>query len=91
MRVLKWKVPVDNAAYRVGSGKVVHVDLQGDLRYVYVWTEESEDAGLVDESRRVRVFATGQRLPFGAEHLGSISSPGGAIVWHLYELAGVED
>lgn len=84
MRVLKWVVPVDDNYHPIGWGKVVHVACQHGEEHVMVWTEESEDIGLLNQSRAARVFGTGHPIPPGLEHLGSVVTGEGRLVWHLY-------
>ena len=83
-QVLKWNVPVDDRPHRIGAGEVVHVGCQFGPESVQVWTEES--ALTRGSERRVRVFGTGQKVPFDALHLGSTVTSNGAIVWHLFDV-----
>lgn len=79
MRVLKWRVPVDNNWHPIGSGPVVFVDCQNNYgETVYVWTEETSEPDL----RPARAFATGQPVAQNVTHLGSAQC--GSFVWHVY-------
>lgn len=83
-RVLKWNIPVDDQDHPIGSGPVVLVGCQnGDHRNVQVWTEEVEPI----TPRRARVYGTGQPLPGGDVHIGSVIAPTvppKTLVWHVY-------
>lgn len=82
-RVLKWRVPVDDASHEIGGGRVVHVDIQdGYIETVYVWTEEDDKHPF--PAKFARVFGTGQDLGRAHRHLGSVSA--GPFVWHVYEV-----
>lgn len=85
-RVLKWSVPVDDQDHPIGGGKVLHVGCQaGVVDVVSVWTEEP--AVGVHGQRRARVYATGQPVPDGDVHIGSVIapvSPPRTLVWHVY-------
>jgi hypothetical protein len=85
-RVLKWDVPVDDREHTIGAGFIAHVGCQQGPETVQVWTEQSDDHPTRWPARTVRVFGTGQPLPDGARHLGSVVSAGGALVWHVYEV-----
>lgn len=86
-RVLKWPVPVDDKDHPIGAGKVVLVGCQnGDPSTVQVWTEEDAETR-PDVSRRARVYGTGQAVPAGDEHIGSViapTPPSSTLVWHVY-------
>lgn len=82
--VLKWTVPVDDQAHPIGAGKVLLVASQyGDPGEVQVWTEESADIG-IRPTREATVIGTGQAVPDGHEHIGSVVTMSGALVWHVY-------
>ncbi len=87
-RVLKWTVPVDDLPHQIGSGKVLHVACQYDVDEVMVWTEEVDAP---QQNRMVRVFGTGHPVPMFADHIGSVLTAGGQLVWHVYELATVHE
>ena len=38
-------------------------------------------------TRSFRVYGTGQQLPPDIEHVGTALTPGGQLVWHLFETA----
>lgn len=80
-RVLKYDVPVDDLWHSVGGGPVIHVACQRDSGVVQVWTREW---GSAYRARAVRVFATGQPLPEGMDHLGSALAADGGLVWHVF-------
>lgn len=85
-RVLKWSVPVDDHDHPIGAGRVVHVGCQaGAVDVVSVWTEET--AHDADQSRRARVYGTGQPIPETDEHIGTAIAPvqpPRTLVWHIY-------
>jgi hypothetical protein len=85
--VLKWPVSVDDRSHKIGGGPVVHVDSQNphDPSMVVVWTIEPRYAQ-AEPKRRVQVYGTGQPLPYFAEHLGSVVTAGGQLVWHVFQL-----
>jgi len=83
-RVLKWNVPVDDQSHPVGAGRVLYVQCQFGPESVQVWTEESELTG--SGERKVRVYGTGQPVPFDAPHLGTAVTADGALVWHLFDV-----
>jgi hypothetical protein len=87
-RVLKWVVPVDDQPHEIGCGKVVHVACQSGPELVMVWTEEHAP-GKPEQTREVQVYGTGHQVPMFAEHVGSVVTAGGALVWHVYELPPV--
>lgn len=81
-RVLKWSVPVDDSrAHPIGSGPVLHVACQTSPDSVEVWTLEDPPTAW----RPVRVYGTGQSIPFGWSHIGSAVTAEGALVWHVFE------
>lgn len=80
--VLKWSVPVDDNDHPIGGGKVVMVACQAGPDVVQVWTEEWR--GVDPLPRRARVYGTGQPVPLHDEHLGSVVTAGGRLVWHVY-------
>lgn len=79
-RVLKWAVPVDDRPHEIGAGPVVLVACQDGPDVVQVWTDES--AGGQVETRSARVYGTGQYVPAGGGHLGSVTA--GSLVWHVF-------
>lgn len=81
-RVWKWTVPVDDRSHQVGGGPVALVANQGQDDHVVLWTVENIAACALP--REVRVYATGQPVPDGWDHLGSTVAPAG-LVWHLFE------
>lgn len=83
-RVLKWDVPVDDQDHPVGSGKVLKVDCQFGPEVVQVWTDEPNDQDVV--IRGARVFGTGMEIPEGWEHLGSVVTAQGQLVWHVFDV-----
>lgn len=80
LRVLKWNVPVDDKYHEIGSGKVCLVACQNGPDTVQVWTEESEEVTLGSAI----VVGTGHPVPDFTEHIGSVVTAGGALVWHVY-------
>lgn len=86
-RVLKWTVEVDDEFHSIGDGRIVHVDSQfGERDRVQVWTEQEVSGPVVKAARQARVFGTGQPIPDGFEHIGSVIpvSASGHLVWHVY-------
>lgn len=82
-RVLKWRIPVDDRPHPIGPGQVLLVACQFGPEEVQVWTEEDHEP-LAAEQRQAIVIGTGQRVPDGYEHLGSVIAAGGVLVWHAY-------
>ena len=80
-RVLKWTVPVDDQWHEIGAGPVVLVACQFTPSQIEVWTEEEDVRGA---RRHVRAYGTGHELSTFGEHLGSVITAGGALVWHVY-------
>lgn len=88
-RVLKWDVPVDDQAHKIGTGEVLHVAVQTAPNAVQVWTLEPDKPSLW---KPVQVFATGQPIPARWKHIGtalalsvtpfSVIAP---YVWHVFE------
>ena len=85
MIVLKWQVPVDDNPHPIGRGSAVLVDCQRP-DVVTVWTLEPSMSYTAD--RQVQVFGTGQSIPIGSEHIGSVMTFGGALVWHVFTFKG---
>lgn len=86
-RVFKWDVPVDDDWHEIGSGPVVLVACQSRADVVQVWTDEPDSENY--KVRAVRVYGTGQPVPLFDEHLGSVVTAMGALVWHVFESAKV--
>jgi hypothetical protein len=80
--VLKWNVPVDDDWHEIGAGPVVLVACQSTVDVVQVWTDEGDVESV--RRRSVRVYGTGHEVPLFDEHLGSVMTAGGALVWHLF-------
>ena len=91
-RVLKYEVPVGGPVrFLIPSPSAfdfdtLHVDTDqlGDPSSVLMWLEV--DDSLVQVDRGFQVFATGEPLPDGAEHCGSVRHMRSGLVWHLYEV-----
>jgi hypothetical protein len=83
MRVLKWNVDVDDVPHPIGQGKVVLVACQHSDASVQVWTQE-EGAHPEERPRAAQVYATGQPIPEGLEHVGSALALNGRLIWHIY-------
>ena len=83
--VLKWTVPVDDAPHKIGSGPVVLVACQSSVDTVQVWTDELDVENV--KMRSVQVYGTGHDLPLFDDHLGSVITAMGALVWHVYAQA----
>jgi hypothetical protein len=81
-RVLKWNVPVDDQWHEIGSGPVVLVACQSSVDTVQVWTDEPDSENI--KMRSVRVYGTGHEVPLFDEHLGSVITAMGALVWHAF-------
>lgn len=90
-RVLKWSVPVDDLDHPIGCGPVVHVACQaGVVDVVQVWTEETPRT--TGQTRRARVYGTGQPIPDGDQHIGTALAPvhpPKTLVWHVYGSASI--
>lgn len=80
-RVLRYTVPVDDCWHAIDlSGPIRHIATRG-LDYVEIWAE----TGGMSQSRRFRVYGTGHLIPDDATYVGTVLTPGGQLVWHLYE------
>lgn len=83
-RILKFLVDFRATELRLPTGaKVLHVGHQpreGD-HVLVVWAECDFAAMQV---RQVRVVATGEYVPDGYEHVGTVQI--GEFVWHLYQV-----
>src|SRR4051812_4636770 len=86
--ILKWDVPVDGRAHRIGGGQIVHVACQYYDDVVTAWSVEPRHTPTA--RRRVQVFRTGVPLPYFAQHLGTALAANGVRVWHLFQLPEVE-
>jgi len=85
-QVLKWDVPVDDEPHEIGGGLVTLVACQHSPEVVQVWTTE-EMASIATSRRLVQVFGTGQPLPdITGDHVGSVVTANGALVWHVFSL-----
>lgn len=83
-RVCKWNVPVDDGVHPIGNGKVVFTGCQFGPESVQVWTEEY--AQEPQATRPVAIFGTGHEVPASAHHVGTATTAGGRLVWHVYEV-----
>lgn len=80
VKVFKYVVAVDDQVHEI-PGKIVHVACE-DPRELLVWSEVvAHQHGPVAV---VCVFATGQPIPPGAVHIGTVWRAG--LVWHLYDV-----
>lgn len=86
-RVLKWTVLVDDEVHNVGAGQVIYVACQNGPESVQVWTVES--ALTAQASRPVRVYGTGQEVPFDAVPIGTALATYGHLVWHVFDMSAV--
>ena len=83
-RILRWSIPVDDRPHNIAiSGPVVHVDARSSDS-VEFWT--SEVGPPYRRPATFQVVATGQTFPSDWEHVGSVVTAGGALVWHLMRL-----
>lgn len=87
MRVLKWNVPVDDKMHGIGEGKIALVDSLYGPEAVQVWTVEP-GSGVQANPRQAVVIGTGQEAPDDWEHIGSVATAGGALVWHVFAEPG---
>lgn len=79
-RILKWDVPVDDRDHPIGSGPVTLVACQRGADIVQVWTDESDHNNV--QLRSARIYGTGQPVPAGDQHIGSVIA--GPLVWHAF-------
>lgn len=89
-RVFKYDIPLTRATFDMPDGaRIVHVACQHDASSVQLWAEV-DDATLT-RRRQFHIFGTGHPIPEdtgGREfiHVGTAIAPGGALVWHVYEV-----
>lgn len=88
-RIFKYTVRINDRVHEVeldSGAEVLHVDSQYSdyLEDVVVFYAYAEDEPPSRQRRRFQVVGTGQRLPEGAEHRGSVTVK--PFVWHLVEL-----
>lgn len=81
-RILKWSVPVDDNPHEIGRGPVVHVACQSRPDSIEVWTDEFDTQGRVP-TRVAQVYGTGHPIPADLQHVGSVLTFGGQLVWHV--------
>jgi hypothetical protein len=92
--ILKWTVPVDDRSHAFEwsyGATVVHVAPHPQrIDQVQVWTLSARitDPERPTETRHLRVFATGQRIPAPSTHRGTAVLPEVGLVWHVIELPG---
>lgn len=80
--ICKWNVEITDGPQLIGSGKVLMVaDQVPDDDYIQVWTEEGEQPL---RTREVFVYGTGRTPEDGHEHMGSVMTHSGSLVWHVY-------
>lgn len=63
------------------AGRIVHAAVQDSFPMLWV---EVDRAG-TPVARTFRIFGTGQTIPDGWEHRGTVQDP--PFVWHVYERA----
>lgn len=83
-----WKVrltdPVEVVRLPLGA-RTVHVDVQfPEHDWPTVWVEVDTNQPQVDVM--FQVVGTGQPVATGAQHVGSVLTAGGSLVWHVYEV-----
>lgn len=67
------------------TSRVVLVDAQHPA-FPALWIERPEV--IVNPTmRRYQVFGTGQPIPLGAIHVGSVCTDGAPLVWHVYQVS----
>lgn len=90
-RILKWTIRVSDDEQYIGTGKIVHVDIQPSVsdgrpdrdRFISIWTVEDTDPSEVYQKREVRVAGTGMHFPESWLPVGSVVD--GPFVWHVLE------
>lgn len=93
--VLRYDVPVDDQPHEIAAGAVLHAAAErfitgSTIPRVEVWIEcFTPENRLPEQTMTVQVFGTGQRLPANARWLRTCLD--GRLVWHLYELAEVDN
>lgn len=86
-----WKYPMPMPGIREvdydwpAGATITAVQIQDEQ--IVAWAEvPATDDPLPSESRRFQTFGTGQQVPDGAIHLGTVQD--GPFVWHVYETTG---
>jgi len=84
-----WKYPVPPYVEETirptmlpAGARVIHADVQRDG--VYVWAEVTDPDPAALSARWLGVFATGQEIPDGWQHVATATTPGAEFVWHVY-------
>jgi hypothetical protein len=85
--VHRYEIPVDDQTHQISlTGDVLHVATRR-VDVVEVWALAGSRP---PQTHHVRVVGTGHRLTAGAGRLaaywGTAIVPGGALVWHLFEV-----
>ncbi len=77
-KILRHVLPVIAGDQVLSVGHIVHVACR-DMDSIEVWASSEDPA-----PRRFQVIGTGQPIPYGYEHVGTVISLHGALVWHLF-------
>lgn len=80
------KVKDRQTIYLPEGAKIIAVGAQDSTgKTVQLWMEADPKAQIDTVGRRIAIAGTGHDAPPG-EHLGTVITAGGALVWHVYEL-----
>jgi len=89
LKVFKYTVPSDSRPHTFElQGKIVHVGTTapGYPDLICFWAIHEDE--VVPTKRTFRIYGTGDGLPPNVEHIGSVVTANGRLVWHLFELVG---
>ncbi|MEV5129227.1 hypothetical protein AB0K87_01690 [Streptomyces sp. NPDC053705] len=81
----RYEIPIDDQPHRftIGRGPLYFACRQGDR--VEFWAYAPTESSAMD--REFTIIGTGQPLPLGTWHVGTVLSPSGNLVWHILEVA----
>lgn len=80
--IYRYEIPVDDGWHPLQlSGRILHVACRS-MGVVEVWALHTDEPAI---TRSFRVYGTGQPLPPGIDYVGTALTPGGQLVWHLFE------
>jgi hypothetical protein len=91
MRILKWTLAVTDRQHvsMPYGATILQVANQNDAIVLWALCEETE----VRERRTFAIHGTGHSISdaTGYGFLGTVLTSGGALVWHVFEISGLDD